>query len=260
MTPLLQDPMQALVRRLNAISNLTHEEQQIILALPAMPRHLRAGFDVASEGEKPDRCALVVSGWLCRYKFTGAGRKQILSFHIPGDIPDLQSLLLRTMDHNLAAITDARIVYLQHDSLRETCFSQPKIAQALWRDTLIDAATYREWMLGMGRRPALQHMAHFLCEIFVRQNAIGATFDGRCDLPISQAEMADAFGMSLVHLNRTLREMRKTGLVDWSHGRLAVYDFKGLQKLSGFDPTYLHLAAGGQKAKMAPLARTNGAK
>lgn len=111
MFPLVEEPMRALVRRLNAITSLSSEEQQLILQLPAMLRHLRAGHDIASQGDKPDRCALVVSGWLCRYKVTGGGRKQILSFHIPGDIPDLQSLLLETMDHNLAAVTDVRIAY-----------------------------------------------------------------------------------------------------------------------------------------------------
>jgi CRP-like cAMP-binding protein len=158
-------------------------------------------------------------------------------------MPDLQSLLLPTMDHSLAAVTEARIVYIQHPALQALCLSHPRIAHALWRDTLIDAATYREWMVGMGRRSALQQMAHFFCEIFVRQEAIGATFDARCDLPISQGEMADALGLSLVHLNRTLRDIRKTGLVDWSHGRVTIYDFTTLQQLAGFDPIYLHLAA-----------------
>lgn len=243
MSLLIDEPMWALVRRLNAITTLSQEEQQLIAALPAVPLHLRAGHDVAAEGEKPDRCALVVNGWLCRYKMTGEGRRQILSFHIAGDIPDAQSLLLKTMDHSLAAITDARIAYIRHETLRQICVSHPRIGQALWRDTLIDAATYREWMLGMGRRPALQHLAHFFCEIFIRHDAIGATFDGRCDLPISQNELADALGMSLVHLNRTLLEIRKTDLVDWSRGRLTIYNLKRLEEISEFDPTYLHLAA-----------------
>ena len=178
-----------------------------------------------------------------RYKMLADGRRQILAFHTPGDIPDLHSLSLATMDHSVAALTRCRVAFIAHEHLRSVMDASPRIRNALSRDTEIDAAIFRAWITGMGQRSAYGHMAHLLCEMFTRLRAVGLTSDGSCDLPMTQEELGDALGLSTVHVNRTLQELREVGLVSWRGTRLAVLDWEALKQVGDFDPAYLHLRA-----------------
>ncbi len=233
--------MAMLVRRLEGVAHLADEERQAILTLPVRTQVLRGKQDIAREGDKPSQCCLILDGWACRYKLVGEGRRQIFSVHIAGDIPDLLSLHLHTMDHNLATVTKATVAFIPHEALRNLTACWPSVAAVLWRDTLIDAAIFREWMSGMGRRSAYERMAHFLCEIYLRLEVMGLASNHRCPLPLTQNDMADALGLTNVHVNRVLKEMRVRGLITLSSGTLVIEAWGELVQASGFDPTYLHL-------------------
>lgn len=233
-----------LVEKLESITDLSSAEREALAALPLRVQEVRADLDVVREGDRPSQCCLVLEGFTCRYKFTDKGRRQIFAFHTPGDIPDLQSLLLKTMDHSLGTITPCRLAFIQHESLRELFRQHPRLADAFWRDTLIDAAIFREWMLGIGRRSAKARLAHFLCEMVMRLAAIGLRQGNAVPLPITQAEVGDALGLSAVHVNRTLQELREEGLLTWDGGVLAVADWERLKETGEFDPTYLHQDTG----------------
>ena len=233
--------MTMLLRKLESIATLSEEERGAIHSLPARTRTLGPGQDVVREGDKPSQCCLMLNGWTCRYKILGEGRRQIFSFHIPGDIPDLQSLHLHTMDHSLGTMTDATVAFIPHDSIRELTLRFPRLGALLWRDTLIDAAIFREWMAGMGRKTAFGRIAHLFCEMYMKLEAVGLAGDNHCPLPITQGELGDALGLSNVHVNRVLQEMRGQGLITLRSSTLVLHAWDELTRTSEFDPTYLHL-------------------
>lgn len=235
-------PLTMLIRKLESIAPLSDEEREAIHGLPTKIRALQAGQNIVHEGDKPSQCCLIVEGWACRFKILGEGRRQIFSFHIPGDIPDLQSLHLHTMDHSLGTITEATVVLIPHDRMMDLTMRFPRVGALLWRDTLIDAAVFREWMAGIGRKSAFGRIAHLFCEMYVKLEAVGLAGDNRCPLPITQAELGDALGLTTVHVNRTLQAMRGQGLITLRGSTLVVHAWKELCQSSEFDPAYLHLA------------------
>ena len=230
-----------LIRKLESITDLSSAERKAILDLPLTVKSLAADQDIVSDGERPSACCLVLDGFVCRYKLLASGRRQIMSFHIAGDIPDLQSLHLEIMDHSLGTLVPSRVAFISHRSLLGLCADFPTIANAFWRDTLIDAAMFREWMVGIGRRSAHGRIAHMLCELLVRYRAVGLAEDHSCEMPLTQAEIGDALGLSAVHVNRVLQELRGAGLIVLNNGSLKIQDWKALKATGEFDPTYLHL-------------------
>ncbi|MEA1835274.1 Crp/Fnr family transcriptional regulator [Methylobacterium durans] len=230
-----------LIRKLESIAPLSDDERQAILNLPAKTRALRASQDIVRDGDKPSQCCLILSGWAYRYKIIGKGRRQIFSFHIPGDIPDLPSLHINTADHSLGTLTEATVALIPHDSLRDLIARFPRVAAILWRDTLVDAAIFREWMIGMGRRSALERIAHLFCELYLKLQAVGLAESYRCSLPITQIDLGDALGLSNVHVNRVLQEMRRRRLITLRGHALVIEDWDELNGLSEFDPTYLQV-------------------
>jgi len=172
---------------------------------------------------------------------TGEGRRQIMAFGFPGDIPDLLSLHLDVLDNSLSTITPCKVGFIGHETLRDLCSRFPQIASAFWRDTLIDASIFREWMLNIGQREAYSRLAHLLCEFIVRSQAIGLGHDGTYYAPMTQGELGDAMGISTVHANRVLQGLRGAGLISWRGTQLTVLDWDGLKSAGDFDPTYLHL-------------------
>ena len=151
-----------------------------------------------------------------------------MSFHIPGDIPDLQSLHLEIMDHSLATVVPTKVAFIPHEAVRTFLRAHPRIADVFWRETLIDAAVFREWVVNVGRRDAYARIAHVLCEIYVRLRAVGLVDGQAYQLPITQAELGDATGLSTVHVNRTLQELRGNGLITTPKGgRVVIEDWAG---------------------------------
>ncbi|MXQ12367.1 helix-turn-helix domain-containing protein [Microvirga makkahensis] len=202
---------------------------------------IKADQDIVREGDRPSRSCLLLSGFTCVYKITAGGKRQIVSFNIPGDIPDLQSLHLKVLDNSVATISQCRVGFITHDDLRDLCNRYPRITSAFWRETLIDAAIFREWVTNVGRREGVSRMAHVLCELLVRLKAVGLVEDHACDLPITQSEFADALGFTTVHVNRVLQQMRAEGLIELKGERLTIPDWERLKQVGEFDPTYLHL-------------------
>ncbi len=196
---------------------------------------------MSERGDRPSECCLVIEGFVCRYKLTDQGKRLIFSFHLPGDIPDLQSLHINVMDHSLMTLTPSKLAFIPHDSLKKLLHRCPRVADVLWRDTLIDASVFREWMTSIGRRDAKQRIAHLLCELFLRLTAIGRVQEDRYELPITQAELGDALGLSTVHVNRSLQELRAAGLIRIAEGSVSVLDRQGLERAGDFDRAYLHL-------------------
>jgi len=237
-----------LIRKLRSISPLSQDEEQSIRALPLSVKEIGADEIIVREGDRPFVCCLLIEGFACRYKLTDQGKRQIFSFHTPGDIPDLQSLHLRTMDHSLATITLCKVAFIPHESIANLTRRCPRVGDALWRETLVDAALFREWMIGIGRRSAYTRIAHLLCEVFVRLQAVGLTSGNQCEWPITQAEIGDALGLSTVHVNRSLQELRGDGLIELAGGCLKVLTWNGLKEAGEFDPTYLHLSGEAETA------------
>ncbi|WP_243964642.1 Crp/Fnr family transcriptional regulator [Methylobacterium sp. J-026] len=230
-----------LIRKLESITTLSDKERQAVRSLPMRIHNLDARQDIVRDGDQPTHCCLILDGWACRYKMLSQGKRQILSFHIAGDIPDLQSLHIHTMDHSLATLTKAVVAFIPHESLRELTACYPGIASIFWRDTLIDAGIFREWLISMGRRSAFEHVAHLFCELYLKLQAVGLAGNFRCPLPITQTDIADALGLTSVHVNRVLQEMRGRTMITLRSQTLVIEAWDELLRVSEFDSTYLQL-------------------
>jgi len=249
--PLPTDPDQhPLVCKLRTTFNLTAEEEKAIVGLPLIVKGLDADEAIVREGDQPSHCCLLLEGFAYRSKILEGGKRQILSFHTPGDIPDLRSLHLEIMDHNLAALTNSKMALISHDALRALMHAHPRIGDAFWRETLIDAAIFREWVANVGRRAAYPRVAHVLCEHFLRLKLLGLTDGITCEFPMTQEQLGDATGLSNVHVNRVLQELRKDGLIATTRKSLTVKDWDRLREVGEFDATYLHV-----RGRAAPSRR-----
>jgi CRP-like cAMP-binding protein len=229
------------LRKLDSIHLLDEDDHRAVNRLPLQIADIKPDQDIVREGDRPSRSCFLLSGLACWSKTTGTGKRQILSFQIPGDLPDMQSIHLSTLDSTLTTLSPSRIAFVQHEPLRDICQRRPNVANAFWRMTLIDAAIFREWVANVGSRQAYGRVSHLLCEMVVRFGAVGLTHSYSCDLPITQTELADATGLSTVHVNRTLQTLRKKKLIRWKDSRLEVLDWPGLREAGDFDATYLHL-------------------
>jgi CRP-like cAMP-binding protein len=230
-----------LVRRLTSVAALSEAEKEAVCRLPVERRLVPARTDIVKEGERPTHCCLVLKGFAFRYKLTRSGGRQILQIHVPGDMPDLQSLDLPVLDHNLAALTPTLTGEVAHDHIHELSRQFPRLASVFWRLNLIDASVMRERVVTLGQRPALSRLAHFLCEMFVRLRSVGLTEGHAMRLPITQPELADALGLSYVHVNRMMQELRGKGLIETGRDTVMLPNWSDLANLAEFDDAYLHL-------------------
>jgi CRP-like cAMP-binding protein len=233
-----------LLLKLESIADLSSEQRSAIRNLPIRLRQLAPGEDFLQDGDVPKHSCLLLEGLACRYKLLQGGGRQILSFHIPGDIPDMQSLHLARMDYSMSALGPSQVAYIPHASLRTLSREHPRLAEIFWRDTLVDAAIFREWMIGLGRRDAACRLAHLFCELMVKFRAVQLAKNDRAPLPLTQIELSDALGLSPVHVNRVLQDLRGAGLIRFGHGVLEVLDWEGLVRTGDFEPCYLHLDEG----------------
>jgi CRP-like cAMP-binding protein len=234
-----------LVLRLEAIGNLSDAERQAVRNLPITAREFRADQDIVREQDRPWQSCLLLEGFLQRYKMLPDGTRQIISFHVPGDIPDLESLHITTMDHSLATVTASRVALISHDAIRELTRAHPHIGDLFWRATLIDAAIFREWIVNVGSRDAHSRIAHLICELYLRLKAVGLTNGHSFEAPITQSEIGEATGLSTVHVNRSVQKLRLEGLITLEKARCTIKSWEGLKQAAGFDPTYLHQGIGG---------------
>jgi CRP-like cAMP-binding protein len=234
---------QPVVRRLNAFRPLS-AAASLALEKAVRERILRAGAgqDLASEGERPDRVRVLLSGWLSRYKTLEDGRRQIVNFILPGEFCDSYTYLLSRMDHSIGTLTPVVYSEIERDRFEDLIASERTLAEALWCELLAAISIQREWSLNIGRRVALERVAHLLCEIVERLRPVGLLDGNSCAFPITQMDLADATGLSVVHLNRTLQELRATGLIVLRERTLTINDLNALKNTGLFDPSYLHYA------------------
>ncbi|MDW5377501.1 Crp/Fnr family transcriptional regulator [Halomonas sp. HP20-15] len=245
MTAGSHSPGTLMIRKLESIFHLSDEEKQALRDLPVQVANLKADQDIVRLGDRPSQCCLILNGFTCVYKLTSDGKRQILALHVPGDIPDLQSLHLRVIDNSIAPISPCTVGFIQHKDLRNVCERYPRLTAAFWRETLVDASIFREWLLNIGRRESYSRMAHLLCELLTRLKAVKLVENDMFDLPVTQAELADLLGTSTVHANRVLQVLRADGLVQTKGAQVTIPDWQKLKDAGDFDPLYLHLERSG---------------
>ena len=204
-------------------------------------RDIPARRDLIREGEKPRAVNFVLDGWACRYKQFPDGRRQVVSFFVPGDMCDANIFILRAMDHSIGAITKLRVAEVSAVDFENLMLQSPRIVQALWWHELVTAAIQREWTANIGQRSAYERIAHLFCELFVRLQQVGLTRDTSCDFPLTQLDLADATGLTPVHVNRTLQDLRRDGLIRLQNRELTILDLEALKAVAMFNPNYLHL-------------------
>ena len=232
-----------MIRKLQHSSHLSAAEVEALRGLPVMIKVIGQDADIVQEGDRPTDCCLLVEGLLFRYKMMPDGARQILSLHVPGDVPDLQSLYLDVMDHNLGALAPSRVALIPHAAILEVVRRHPGVMAALWRETLVDGAIFREWLSNVGRHSAYQRMAHLMCEFFLKMKVVGLTEGEGCPFPLTQQQLGDALGLSVVHVNRTLQQLRAEGLLVLGSRHLSIPDFARMEQVAQFDRKYLHLSA-----------------
>jgi CRP-like cAMP-binding protein len=229
-----------LVAKLETLAPLSAEDREALEALGENARDMGARRNIIREGDRPDHVHLMVEGWAARYKLLPGGARQITAFLIPGDFCDLHVTILAEMDHSIATLTRSKVAYIPRGRMEELT-ERPKIARAFWWATLVDEAVLRSWIVNVGRREAYQAIGHLMCELYLRMKTVGLTDDHHFELPLTQEEIGDALGLTPVHVNRVLQRMRSEELISFSHGALAIHDYRQLEKASGFNSNYLHI-------------------
>lgn len=230
-----------LIRKLERFAVLSEADRALLEQISASPRTVPAGTDLVREGDKPDGVFLVLSGFACRHKMRANGARQINAYLVPGDMCDLDVALLDEMDHTITTLSTCKVVRLAPEVIADLLTHHPQIARALRKSTLVDEATLREWLMNIGRRSAIERLAHLFCEVLLRLRAVGLADETSYKLPLTQVDLADTTGLTSVHINRSLRELRQRGLIELGGGRLTILDYAGLRVLAEFRANYLHL-------------------
>lgn len=220
---------------------LTAAERSSVEEVPVLFVTAAAEQTIAWKGDRLTRCMLVVEGVTCCSKTAVYDRLQITNIHVAGDMPDLMSIHLTVLDSDMWAISPCHLAYIDHDDLRQLCEAHPRLAASLWRTTLVDGAIYREWVINVGQRSASVRLAHLLCEMRVRMDAVDLVTDGSCDWCLSPANLADATGLSVDEVEQGLKDLASQGLVLIAGGQLTIHDRDALVQLAGFRSDYLHL-------------------
>ena len=236
----------ALAHRLDAFTRLSPDDKAAIAHLSKVARVVQPRRDLIREGETPKFVHLMVDGWACRYKTLPDGRRQIVAFFIPGDFCDLNVYILKEMDHSIGAITRLSVADISREDMDALTSKHPRITQGLWWEALVNAAIQREWTLNLGQRTAYERIAHLLIELHMRLKTVGLTQNGSCDFPLTQTDIADATGLTAVHVNRTLQELRRDDLIVLERRQLTIPDIRKLMDAAMFNPNYLHLGHEGQ--------------
>ena len=230
--------LQPFVDRLTSRSILTAEEAAAVLNLPGHVQQVESNSDFVPLGMHVHHACLVVAGIVGRFDQNGEGTRQITAMHIAGDMCDLHSVVQPTSTSALQSLSIATILRVPHSAIRDVAARYPAVAEAFWRDCMVDAAILSEWVVNVGRRDAKTRIAHLMCEMVTRLDAVRGQ-DFVFDLPVTQTQLAEATAMTAVHVNRTLQSLRADGLIEWHQRTIRIPDWDALMKRAEFDPTYL---------------------
>ncbi len=228
-------------KKLEFGAKLSERDRQTLDDLVLDVRSFGAREDIIREGDRPDHVHAVLEGYACRYKTVPDGGRQIMAWLVPGDLCDVHVSLLGEMDHTIATLSPCRIGFIPREAIDTITEKHARLTRALWWATLVDEAVLREWMVGMGRRSADKQIAHLFCELRVRLGSVDLVRDSAFELPVTQDEMADTVGISPVHVNRVLQQLRQDGLITLKGRQLTIVDRERLEAFADFDPGYLHL-------------------
>lgn len=238
--PDVHPTFEAAVRRLERRSPLSPADRGALLSLPHTVRRLGPNAHIVRDGDSPEYCALLLSGFAFRYKLTGDGARQIISLHIAAEFLDLQNSFLGVADNSVQTLTECEVALIPFGVIHDLALANPAIGRALWIDTLIDASIFREWVVNVGRRDSRARVAHILCEFSLRLEAAGMARDHHYELPMTQEQLADAVGLTSVHVNRVLRQLQEEGLIDRNRRAITISDWHRLRDAGDFNERYLH--------------------
>ena len=230
-----------MVRKFERRAQLDDSDRKALRGLPYELKLMEAGRYIVREGSSPDHSALLVSGLAYRHKITAEGARQIVSIHVAGDFVDLEGSLLNVVDHNIQALTRSEVALIRSTSLLELVNKHPRIARAMWIDTIIDGSIFREWVVNVGRRDARERLAHLMCEFARRLEAAGMGSQDGYELPMTQEQLGDSTGLTSVHVNRTLKSLADDGLIVRERRFIRIPNWEKMRVIAGFNETYLHL-------------------
>ncbi|MEW5422527.1 Crp/Fnr family transcriptional regulator [Amorphus sp. 3PC139-8] len=236
----MNEDINPMLRKLDALQALSDGDQFALKSIYSRTIDYEAHIDIAREGDRVGECGLLMSGIACRYSMTTEGKRQITGFVVPGDIFDVQSFLLDVMDHSIASMSACTVAVIPHTALVALTENSGRLALAVWRESLVEAATFREWVVNVGRRSAYQRIAHIMCELYCRLETVGLVEGSTIRWPITQSDIGDACGLSIVHVNRSLQALRGNDLIVLQNGILTIKDWDGLAEAGEFDGTFLH--------------------
>lgn len=244
-----------LIRKFERLTPLSFEDRELLATATKRLRFVGSQQDIIQEGDVPNDVHVIVEGVAFRHKTIENGARQIVAYLLPGDFCDLHVFILDQMDHTISTLTECAVVDLSRETvLRLT--ERPAIARALWWTTLVDEGVLREGLINIGQRRAEERMAHFLCEMMMRLDAVGLVYDNTFDLPLTQEQLGETLGLSTVHVNRTLQKLRNRRLIVFDRKRAVVLDPAALKACCGFNPNYLHLGPHVPKAEPRQTGET----
>jgi len=245
-------PYSRLLSRLERFGPLLPDDRQRIAGLPLKLVNVPTDFEIVSHGDISSKCSLLLDGFLCSHKVVTGSRRQITSFYIPGDVADLTTLYLPRAEQSLTSLGPAVLAFVPHAALREALDQSSSLAQVLWRETLVQASILQEWLLNLGSRDASGRLAHIVCELTARLQAVGLARDFSFSMPWTQTDVADACGISSVHANRVIQDLRRLKVVEWESRRVKIRDWDTLVRLAGFNDEYLQCRATTMKQPQVP--------
>ena len=227
--------------KLRARAPVGEDEEQAIRDAVGEVRTYPADHVVIRAGQRIEASTLLLDGIMCRYKDLSEGQRQITELHVSGDFVDLHSFTLKRLDHNIMTLTPCRVAMVPHEKLGQITERFPHLTRLYWFTTNMDAAIHREWELSLGRRTALSRIAALFCEMRLRLEVVGMAEGETYALPLTQTDLAECLGLTPIHVNRTLKELREQGLVQFKSGRVTIFDWDRLRDVAEFDPAYLYL-------------------
>jgi CRP-like cAMP-binding protein len=233
--------IERLLRKLDRYGPPSAEERAALVDIMTPVRRFAAGQEVIPQYSAPKESTVLLSGMMGRLVTLRSGTQQITALQVPGDFVDLHAFLLASLDHSVVAMAPCEATTAPHADLRRLCDRYPRLTRALWRLTIVDASIHRHWITVLGRRDAIARAAHLLCELHARLDDVGLVEDGQFDLPLTQADAGDVLGISTVHVNRVIQELRARNVVTWDRRRIQIKDWDALAAMAEFDATYLQL-------------------